>query len=115
MGPRGFYVSLGLLHEATEIHKYPSHGVWGLVLKSPVGGATTTTNTIFRMWAPGSSLHVSCEFHIHNYYGLCTVMYADIRAPPSGGFFVRFDGSLRRPWAIILPSFVKIALADVEI
>ena len=58
---------------------------------------------------------MSCEFHIHNYYGLCTVIYVDIRAPPGGGFFVPFEASLRGPWAIIVPSFVEIALADVEI
>ena len=30
--------------------------------------------TIFGMRATGNSLHVSCEFHIHNYYGLRRVI-----------------------------------------
>ena len=106
MGPRGFFVGLGLLHMPTEFYKYPWNGVSGLLFNSPVGGATMTTDMIFGMWAPGSSLHVSCEYYIHSYYGLCTVIYADIRAPPSGTMFFPFDGSLKEPWAIILASFV---------
>ena len=80
MGPRGFSVGMGTLYVNTEFHTYWWNVAQGLLFKVPVGGATKNRNTNFGMWVIGTSLHVSCEFHIHNYYGLRTVIYPDTRA-----------------------------------
>ena len=74
MGPRGFSVGHGTLYVPTKFHTYWWNVAQGLVFKVPVGGATKNRNTNFGMWARGTSLHVSCEFHIHNYYGVRRVI-----------------------------------------